>query len=127
MSFCEPHLERTGEKIPAVRMGMCDKCASGLPISSKEMLVNYEGTGLPKQENNNGISYAEIIRTLRNPERKYVRVPIKGQTSHEIRIKLHNESRMRQFPIETKTGKMYVDVFRKGESYCGGRNGKKCQ
>lgn len=31
-SLCQPHLERTGEKRPAYRMGMCRDCWAGRPL-----------------------------------------------------------------------------------------------
>ena len=33
---CQPHFERAGVAIPAVRLGMCAACLQGLPIRSSE-------------------------------------------------------------------------------------------
>lgn len=36
MTCCVPHLERTNEKVPAVKLGMCQPCLDGLPIRPEE-------------------------------------------------------------------------------------------
>ncbi len=41
--FCEAHLERTGEKLPAYKMGLCEACYRGEPIDwKKELLGGHE-------------------------------------------------------------------------------------
>lgn len=42
--FCEAHLERTGEKIPIYKLGLCEQCYRGYPINVKrEMLGSRLG------------------------------------------------------------------------------------
>jgi len=37
MQVCQPHLERTGKKVPAFKMSMCFDCWSGQPIYRSEI------------------------------------------------------------------------------------------